>query len=271
MPTLSIAIIAHNEEKNLARALSSAAWADEIVFVDCASTDKTAEIAKKFTSKIYHRENNPNLNVNKQFGIEQCSGDWILYLDPDEQITEKLKNEILLKIKNTNTEIKGYSIPRKNYYFGKFLRFGGKYPDYQLRLFKKGFAEFPCKSVHEKICVDGRVSKLNSPMLHYPYIDISDMLKKSNFYTTQKAKSQFDRNKKPIFFFFKPLTKFFRNFVFKLGFLDGFTGFVVCSMDSYNEFISLLKLKEMRNLPSPSLRGAGDLSNKSKEGLGEKK
>ncbi len=244
---ISVSIIGHNEEKNIERCLESVRWANEIVFVDCASKDKTVEIVKKYTTKIFYKENNPNLNVNKQFGIEQCKGDWILYLDPDEVVTEELKNELLSEVRSPKSEVKGYLIPRKNFYFGKFLRFGGKYPDYQLRLFKKGFAKFLCKNVHEKISVDGQILKLKFPMLHFPYQDISDMLKKSNFYTSRKAEYLFSQNKKPGLFLARPVVKFFRNFIIKLGFLDGFIGIVISIMDSYNEFISLLKLKELQN------------------------
>ncbi|PIU83797.1 MAG: glycosyltransferase family 2 protein, partial [Elusimicrobia bacterium CG06_land_8_20_14_3_00_38_11] len=200
---ISVSIIGHNEEKNIERCLESVRWADEIIFVDCASKDKTVEIAKKYTTKIFYKENNPNLNVNKQFGIEQCNGDWILYLDPDEVVTEELKNEILSEVSRfqlakfrLKSGIGGFLIPRKDFYFGKFLRFGGKYPDYQLRIFKKGFAKFLCKNVHEKVSIDGQILKLKSPMLHYPYQDISDMLKKSNFYTSRKAEYLFSQNKK---------------------------------------------------------------------------
>ncbi|MFA5779808.1 MAG: glycosyltransferase family 2 protein [Elusimicrobiota bacterium] len=244
---ISVSIIGHNEEKNIERCLESVKWVDEIVFVDCASTDRTAEIAKKYTTKIFHKGNNPNLNVNKQFGIEQCKGDWILYLDPDEAVTEKLKEEIRSAAGSRQQAVKGYLIPRKNFYFGKFLRFGGKYPDYQLRLLRRGFSKFPCKSVHEKISVDGQILKLKSPILHYPYQDVSDMLQKSNFYTSRKAEYLFSQNKKTGLFLARPAVKFFRNFILKLGFLDGFIGAVISIMDSYNELISFLKLKELQN------------------------
>lgn len=244
---ISVSIIGHNEEKNIERCLLSVAWADEIIFVDCASKDNTVEIAKKYATKIFYKENNPNLNVNKQFGIEQCKGDWILYLDPDEVVTDKLKKEIRSAAGSRQAPAGGYLIPRKNFYFGKFLKFGGKYPDYQLRFFKKGFAKFPCKNVHEKISVDGQILKLKSPMLHYPYQGISDMLKKSNFYTSRKAEYLFSQNKKPVLFLARPAVRFFRNFIIKFGFLDGSVGIVISIMDSYNEFISLLKLKELRN------------------------
>jgi len=243
---ISISVIGHNEEYNIGRCLESVRWADEVVFVDCASCDRTAAIAAKFTGKIFFKDNNPNLNVNKQFGIDNCSNEWVLYLDPDEIITPELKDEIVSVIKSGSAGVSGYLIPRKNFYFGKFLRFGGKYPDYQLRLFRKDSASFPCRNVHEKIKVCGKILKLKNSFLHYPYKNISEMTVKSEFYTSRKAEYLYAAGKNSRHFFPRPLFKFLRNFILKAGFLDGFTGLVVAVMDSYNEFISFLKLEEMK-------------------------
>lgn len=244
---ISISIIGYNEERNIGRCLESCSWADEIVFTDCGSIDKTVEIASKVADKILYRPNNPNLNVNKQFSIDNCSGDWILYIDPDEVITEELKNEILSVIKSDNRLASGYLIPRKNYYFDKFLRFGGKYPDYQLRLFMNGSGRFQCKSVHERISISGIIKKLKSPILHYPYINVADMMNKSDFYTSRKAEKMFIERRSPRFILLRPAFKFIKNYILKRGFLDGYTGWVTCLMDAHNEFITMLKLKEMYN------------------------
>jgi len=242
---ISVSIIGHNEENNIKRCMESAKWADEIVFIDCGSTDRTAEISAGYTKNIFKKENNVNLNVNKQFGIDQCRNEWVLYIDPDEVITEGLKNEILSVVGKSSASYGGYLIPRKNYYFGKFLGFGGKYPDYQLRLFRKNSGRFRCESVHERISVNGKIGALKNPMLHYPYMNVSDMLKKSNFYTSRKAELLFSKKKRPGCRLLVPLLKFIENYIFKFGFLDGITGFKVCIMDSYNEFVTLLKLKEI--------------------------
>jgi len=155
---ISVSVIGHNEERSVRRCLESVRWAGEIVFVDCASTDETARIASEFTGKVYSRENNSNLNVNKQFGIDRCAGEWVLYIDPDEVVTEELKNEIIAAVGRSPSGISGYLIPRKNYYFGRFLRFGGKYPDRQLRLFRKnvGTGAFPTCSKSRIFTVRGK-------------------------------------------------------------------------------------------------------------------
>ncbi len=246
MMTISISIIGHNERGTLKKCLESVKWADEIVFVDCSSTDGSAEIAGEYTDKIFSRENNPNLNVNKQFGIDQCGSDWIMYLDPDEVVTEDLKAEIVSSIADPANDASGFSMPRKNFYFGKWLRHGGKYPDYQLRLFQKGKARFPCMNVHEKIAVDGKISRLKSPLLHFPCQTISAVTEKSEFYTSRKAEYFLRQGKNIKSCFWRPACKFIRNFLFKFGFLDGPKGAVACLMDAYNEMIFILKLKELR-------------------------
>jgi len=242
---ISVSVIGHNEERSVRRCLESVRWAGEIVFVDCASTDETARIASEFTGKVYSRENNSNLNVNKQFGIDRCAGEWVLYIDPDEVVTEELKNEIIAAVGRSPSGISGYLIPRKNYYFGRFLRFGGKYPDRQLRLFRKNVGGFECRSVHERISIKGGIEKLKNPMLHYPYGSVSDMLKKSDFYSSRKAELLFSKGARRPRPLSAPLAKFLRNYFVRVGFLDGFTGLAVCLMDSYNEMLTALKLKEI--------------------------
>ncbi|MDP2865017.1 MAG: glycosyltransferase family 2 protein, partial [Elusimicrobiota bacterium] len=141
MPTLTIAMIAHNEEKNLARSLASAAWTDETVFVDCGSTDGTALAARDFKVKFFSRPNSRAVYVNKQFAIDQASSDWVFILDADEEITPALRAEIK-RVLAAPSDAAAYALPRKNFYFGRWLRHGGKYPDTQLRLFRRGAGRF---------------------------------------------------------------------------------------------------------------------------------
>ena len=165
MSKLSVSIIGYNEDCCLDRCLSSVKDADEIIYVDCESFDDSVEVAKKYTDKIYSRKNNPNLNVNKSFGFTKATNEWLLYIDPDESVSYELWKEIK-EIINSNSKYDGYYMPRKNYYFGKWLKRGAKYPDYQLRLFKKDKGEFQCAHVHEKIKVDGKLGYLKNPILH---------------------------------------------------------------------------------------------------------
>jgi len=187
MGKLSVVISAFNEEKKIEDCLKSVSFADEIIFVDNSSTDQTLKIAKKYTPKIFVRENNPMLNINKNFGFSKAKNDWILSLDADERISPELAKEIQSSIINHKSSVAGYWIPRKNIIFGKWIEHTGWYPDYQLRLFKKGKGRFEEKHVHEMIKLEGEAGKLESPIIHYNYENISHFLKKTLLYAENEA------------------------------------------------------------------------------------
>lgn len=229
MPTLSVAMIANNEEKNVARSLASAAWADEIVFVDCGSSDDTELEARKFPVKYFARPNSRAVYVNKQFAVDQCTSDWVLILDADEEITPALRDEIRAFISSTRAA--AASMPRRNFYFGKWLRHGGKYPDTQLRLFRRGKARFLPLPVHERLEVDGEVLRLKEPLLHYPYTDAEDMQRKLAFYTEILNRSYALKGRSRGLIILRPFTRFLSAYVLKLGFLDGAEGLKVALMD----------------------------------------
>lgn len=241
MAKLSVSVIGHNEERALARCLESVKWADELVFVDCASSDGTAEAARRYTARVFARQNDRNLNVNKQFGIDNCSGDWILYLDPDEAVADELKNEIR-RVIDSPGGFSAFLLPRRNRYFGRWLKHGGKYPDEQLRLFKKGAAAFPCRDVHERLSVRGAVGRLNAPLDHYPYADAADMVRKADFYSTLKAeKVRGDGKPFPLF---RGARRFLANYFLKAGFLDGRQGFAAAVTDLFSETLAFIKYRE---------------------------
>ncbi len=243
---LSFSIIAHNEEHNIKRCLESIKWANEIIVVDCESTDNTVKIAKRYTNRIYKRKNLVNLNINKSYAISKSRGEWIFYIDPDEVITPQLKEEIL-KVINQDTNFDGFKIPRLNYYIFGFLKHGGNYPDYQLRLFRKGKGKFPNKHVHERIVIDGKIGKLKSNMLHFPYTTISEYIKKLDFYTSFYA-DYWIKNRKNVNSLsllvnlsYKPIIKFFERYVLKGGFLDGIAGFFAAFSHSTTHIITYFK------------------------------
>jgi len=239
MPTLSVAMIANNEEKNLARSLASAAWADELVFVDCGSSDGTELEARKFPVKYFARPNSMAVYVNKQFAIDQCTSDWVLILDADEEITPELKAEIQAFI-YAPAGAAAASGPRRNFYFGRWLKHGGKYPDTQLRLFKRGSARFLPLPVHERLEVNGPVAQLKEPLLHYPYSDAEDQRRKRVFYTEILARSYALKHRSRLFIIFRPFTRFLSAYLLKLGFLDGAEGLKVALMDFSNVLSSAL-------------------------------
>lgn len=226
-------MIAHNEEKNLARALASAAWADELVFVDCGSTDGTALAARDFKVRFFSRPNSRAVYVNKQFAADQASSDWVFILDADEEITPALRAEIG-RVIAAPAGAAAFSMPRRNFYFGRWLRHGGKYPDTQLRLFRRGAARFLPLPVHERLEVDGRTGELGEPLLHYPYSDAGDMSKKRDFYAESLARSYALKGRSRLLILFRPFARFLSAYFLKFGFLDGVEGLRTALLDFGN-------------------------------------
>jgi len=235
---LSVALAVNNEENNIRACLSSIAdIAGEIVVVDGGSTDKTAEIAKEFGAKIIQTDNPPIFHINKQKALDACQGDWIIQLDADEVVTGELKKEIEVIITNQEP-INGYYIPRRNYFLGHFMRKGGQYPDYVIRLVRRGKARFPCKSVHEQIEIEGKVGYLKNPLLHYSYRSIAEYWKKANTYITLSTLELKKKNIKISFLsciqysLIKPIQTFFSLFIRHKGFMDGVYGFLFALFSS---------------------------------------
>ncbi|HCE98184.1 MAG TPA: hypothetical protein DER10_06770 [Elusimicrobia bacterium] len=246
--SISIAIIAHNEEKNLPRALESAVWADEIILVDCGSTDGTAAAAENFKVRFFSRPNSTAVYINKQFAIDQAASDWIFILDADEEIPPELREEIK-EVTSSPYGAAAFKIPRRNFYFGRWLKHGGKYPDTQLRLFRRGKARFLPLPVHERLEVDGETSRLSRPLNHYPCAVMEDVLRKRAFYGEALAKSYALKGKSRLLILLRPFNCFFVNYLLKMGFLDGTQGLKTALMDFRTVMASaVLYIKKGRNL-----------------------
>jgi glycosyltransferase involved in cell wall biosynthesis len=248
--TLSLAIIGHNEYDHLQELLPTLKWADEVVYVDCDSADESYPFARESGCKVFHRLNNPNLNINKAFAIDQTSGDWIFYLDPDERISAKLAEEIREKISHPDARV-AFCLKRKNHYFGRWLKYGSQYPDVQLRLFQKNSAFFLKEHVHERLQVNGAIGNLQEDLLHFPYLTISQYLYKFDFYTTFEANYLSAKGIEPSFsnaccyLFWKPISRFIRRYFFKLGIKDGWPGLFAALFDSLNFMVRYFKLLEI--------------------------
>ena len=239
MVKLSVALATFNEEENLARTLESVkGLADEIVIYDGESTDKTVEIAKSFGAKVITGKNYPIFHVNKQKAIDACTGDWILQLDADEVVPPELADEIRKVIsqkpKANSQQPNGYWLPRKNYFLGRFLMKGGQYPDYTLRLYKRGKGRLPQKDVHEQAEVEGKVGYLKNALLHYPYKDFATYVKKWGRYnsliSTQIRDELSDKNSLSKFAYgfgyltLKPMHWFLTTYGRHKGFMDSWQG-----------------------------------------------
>jgi glycosyltransferase involved in cell wall biosynthesis len=224
-------------------------WADELIYVDCESGDGSLELAQSLGIKSYSRPNNMNLNVNKSFAMEQASGDWIFYVDPDERFSAELVQAVREAIQTERYN--AYRLPRRNHFFGHWLQHGGQYPDTQLRLFKKGYGRFPNQHVHESLQIEGEVGRLSLPMDHYPYLTISQFLKKMDFYSSFEAQHLKQKGVRPSwrnhfkFLIFKPMSRFLRRWLIKGGWRDGIPGFFAAFFDGVGWMLRYFKLWEL--------------------------
>lgn len=222
-PLLSVAMIAFNEERIIEKTLSAVHnWVDEIVLVDSFSTDKTTDIAECFNVSLY-KEKWQGYSKQKNFAISKCKGMWILVLDADEVITEELRKEILESLKNPGDKT-GFKIKRKLFIGKKWIRLGGYYPDYQLRLFKNDAgAHFKKREVHESISLEGNIGCLQNPLEHYAYPNLKAYIKALDKYA--ELASVEIKNKKYKLPFLRALWAFVFRYIFRLGFLEGELGF----------------------------------------------
>lgn len=232
MQKISVVLAVFNEEDNLRNCLESVkAFAWEIVIVDGGSSDKTLDIAKQFGAKIIQTNNPSVFHINKNKAIDAASGDWILQLDADEVVTPELAEEIIESV-SSDQDINGYWLPRRNFFLGKFLTKGGQYPDYTLRLYKKGKGRLPAKDVHEQAEVEGKTGYLKSSLLHFRDKSFSKYLEGFNRYTDLQSFQMKEAGiKKNVFsllsyILVKPVFWFLKTFLRHRGYVDGFPGFV---------------------------------------------
>jgi len=247
-PTLSVVLATYNEEKNLPRCLESVSkLADEIIIVDGQSTDDTVKIAKKFKVKVISTTNKPNFHINKQMAIEAATGDWILQLDADEPVSPELAHEITSVI-ISKSDINGYWLPRLNYFLSRPLTKGGQYPDYTLRLYRRGKGHLPAKDVHEQAVVDGKVGYLKSDLLHYGTPDFENYLLRFNRYTSLIA-SQLNNPGLFDYLIVKPLVEFIKLYFRHRGYIDGFPGFVFALFSGLRFPVAYIKYWQITKYP----------------------
>lgn len=243
-PRLTVSVIAHDEARELAGCLASVrGLADEVIVVDCASTDETARVARRAGARVFRRPNLASLNVNKAWGVARARTPWVLYLDPDERLTPALRAEIARTIRRPDA-VDAYEMPRRNFYLGQWLRHGGQYPDAQRRLFRRGRARFPQRHVHERLEVRGPVGRLAAPFDHHPYPDLDAWLRKAAFYGRFQADFLRARGVRPgpwtalRLLLLAPGRRFVSRYILKLGFLDGFRGFLACAHDALTHVLT---------------------------------
>lgn len=244
LPTVACVVITKNEEANIQDCLRSVQWANELIVVDAESCDKTVELARACGAKVSVRPW-PGFGLQKNFGMAQASSDWILILDADERVTEELRGEVRTCLERWRPGAAvAYRIPRRNFFYGAWVRGGGVYPDYQVRLFRRGIAQYNDVAVHENLIVDGEIGTLVEHLDHYTERRIQDHFKKFGLYTTLAAqeKAKTVRTVHWIDLVFRPLVVLVKTYVLKQGFRDGVRGLIVCVFKSMYTFGKYAKL-----------------------------
>lgn len=223
--SISVALITKDEEQNIRRTLESVKWADEIVVVDSGSTDRTCDIAREYGAKIFH-EDWKGFSAQKNSSIEKCSGNWVLSLDADEEILPALAVE-LKQAASSPDACDGYFIRRRNHFMGRWIRWGGGYPDSKLRFFKRGTALFKERAVHEEMQGKGKIGLLHCDMNHHAYPNLTLFIEHMNRYSTLGAEINHAKGKSGfsvLNIVISPVVRFIYNYVFRAGFLDGREG-----------------------------------------------
>jgi glycosyltransferase involved in cell wall biosynthesis len=224
MSRLSVVIITKNEEARVRDCLESVRWAEEIIVVDACSEDRTIEICREYTEKV-HRKAWQGYATQKNWGIAQASGNWVLSLDADERVSAELREEIL-NLLHDSPDVDGFYIPRKNYLGRRWMRYAGQYPDYQLRLFCRGRGRFVGR-VHEKVELDGSTGYLRHPIDHYTYCDLRDYLRKIEQYAGLEAQERWERGERASWRdALKPIVLFFCLYLGKGGWREGWLGLI---------------------------------------------
>lgn len=220
-------------------------WADEIIVVDAESNDKTVELAKNFTDKVFTKKWEGYV-PQKKYALGLAGNEWVLSVDADERITPELKTEIL---NLSPGDIAGYKIRRKNFLLDKEITSCGWGNDYQLRLFKKEKTDLTERLVHEGFTVDGKISKLENPMLHYTFSSFTDYFNKINYYTSLKAEELVKQKGKVggWTIFSHTVSAFILFFINKRGFKDGVRGLIISLLHSVSTMLNYIKLWELQN------------------------
>jgi glycosyltransferase involved in cell wall biosynthesis len=244
--SISVCITACNEESNIRRCLASCSWADEIVVVDSFSSDRTVEICREYTPRVYQHKWLGYIG-QKNLIKDLAKGPWIFFVDADEEISPELRDEVQqLFASGEAGDYAGFKFPRMVYYLGRWIRHGDWYPDAKMRLFRKDKGVCGGKEPHDRTEVDGRVKRLKGNLHHYTYTGLADQLRTINNFTTISAKAMAEDKRRFSLWHLtlRPGFRFFRGYFIKRGILDGLPGFIVAMLNAYSVFVKYAKLWE---------------------------
>ena len=244
MIKLSVIVITKNEAENIRACLESVKWADDIIVVDSGSSDATVEICRELGAQVYEHDW-PGFGVQKNRALSHATQEWVFSIDADERVTPELKDQLIKAMEGGSED--GFYVPRLSQFCGKFIRHSGWYPDYVLRLFRRGKGRFSDDMVHERVILEGTAGRLSTPLLHYSYLDESDVQRKSEQYASAGAMQMFKMGKTATFAD-APLRAgwaFIRTYFLRLGFLDGIAGYHLAKMNARTTYLKYQQLRAL--------------------------
>jgi len=242
---LSVYMITFNNARTIEKALQSVAgWVNNVVVVDSHSADGTTEIAQKYTESIYQYDTT-DMREKYQYAQDQCTHLWVLFIDADEWLTPQLKGEVE-KIISENTDYNGFMVNRRNVYLGREIKYGGWYPDHEIRLYRKDRGSWQ-GGIHAKVYVDGKVGELKNYYMHTPYTDTAHQIRTIDRYSEAYAQDLYSSGRRfhLINMLMRPIYRFFRDYLFKRGFLDGIPGIIIVASTMYYVFMKQARLWEL--------------------------
>jgi glycosyltransferase involved in cell wall biosynthesis len=256
---ISATVVCGNEEANIEGCLESLRWCDELVVVDSLSTDRTPEIARRYTDRLIQRPW-AGYVAQKQFALEQATGDWVLHLDADERCTPELRDAIRTALAGPDAgRVDGFAVRRHVFYLGRWIDHGGWYPDWKLRLVRRGRARWTGTDPHDRLAVEGAVARLPADLEHYTYRDFAQHLRTVERFAEVVAEEWRKEGKRFSLLdaALHPPAKFLECYVWKRGFLDGWPGFVIAATSAFSVFAKQEKLREkLRGGTPPRSPGA---------------
>jgi glycosyltransferase involved in cell wall biosynthesis len=247
MQKITAAVITYNEENRIERCLRSLDWVDEIVVIDSFSADRTVEICRHYTQKVYQHAWPHDYSEQKTRAHPFAVNDWILFLDADEVVTKALRDEIIELFSTGGPAEDAFGIPRKEYFGGRWIKAGGWYPQYKTILYRKTRGAW-VNPIHEKFVSRGKTGYLKNPILHDGYGNFKTFLDKFNQYSSLEADRTVREGSRTTFSLakalMKPIERFFGRFIKHRGYKDGVHGFYMAAVIAFNYFLQELKLYE---------------------------
>ena len=245
---ISATIITRDEEQNIAGCLASLSFADEIIIVDSGSTDRTEEICLRHPKVRFYQRDWPGYGRQKNVAADLATNDWIFSIDADERVTERLRSSILSAAAGHHS---AFRVARENYFGRRWIRRCGWYPDYTTRFYDRRACRFVERSVHESLQCDRKPGTLAGNLCHFTYTGISDYIARMNRYSSLAANEVVKAGKRPGIpaVVLKPLCTFFKMYIIRLGFLEGFTGFQLAALYAVYTFAKYAKAREILEAP----------------------